>query len=170
MVSCNAPRRFSEMSLRLSPYLHDLSRLDWECGEVSAPMYGDGFPKDRVQTLHLLPGQYTESPTLLRRITGGHGDVTPSQNAVELIYAVYSCRKVTISELTSYRNAGKCLLQIWLNALNNKSLAILCPNWSVLISARLTISNTQASPPTKHVSYSMLALRLQTALKVRGLT
>ena len=56
-------------------YLDDLPGLHGERGEVSTSVDGHALSEDGVQSLHLLPRQHTESPTLLRGITGGHGEV-----------------------------------------------------------------------------------------------
>lgn len=67
-------------------YLYNLSRLNRKSWEVSSSVNWYRFSKNRVQTLHLLPRQHTEPPTLLRRITGGHGYVK-ADRATELFLA-----------------------------------------------------------------------------------
>lgn len=52
-------------------YLDDLPGLNRKCREVSTAVDRNRFAKNRVQTLHLLPRQDTEPPSVLvlRRVT-----------------------------------------------------------------------------------------------------
>ncbi|MEQ2196016.1 hypothetical protein XENOCAPTIV_022257 [Xenoophorus captivus] len=47
-------------------YLDDLTGLHGQSGEVSSAVDGDSLPQDRVQSLHLIPRQHTEPPSLIR--------------------------------------------------------------------------------------------------------
>ena len=61
-------------SVAHDPYLDDLAGLDGERREVPASVNRHALSEDGVQTLHLIPRQHTVAPTLLRLITGGHGE------------------------------------------------------------------------------------------------
>lgn len=61
-------------------HLDDLPGLHGQRGEVSTAVDRDALSQDGVQTLHLIPRQHTDPPTLLRGITGGHDDRTQRED------------------------------------------------------------------------------------------
>lgn len=55
-------------------HLDDLPGLHGQRGEVPAAMDRDALAQDGVQTLHLIPRQHADPPTLITGIAGGHDD------------------------------------------------------------------------------------------------